>query len=891
MSVRKWSRKLTPILAAVLLVPALVLTGAPAAQAAAAQLVAAPDGQGSDCTREAPCDLAGAQLKARELVGSGSAVTVTLLAGRYDLSQTLRFSARDSGTPEHPVVWRAADPDAVVISGGTSLTGWTQYDAARGIWVADVPVGSRSRQLYVDGAWAPVAQATARELGFPTSWSGTSTGYRVTDATSRRWLDALRPEEVGQVEFVYTGKTGPWTQSRCPLSSVTAGESATTVTMLKTCWDGMTKRPPRAPIESGGLPNMSTSTVPTYVANHYSLLSAGEWYLDSAAGRLYYAPQPGVDIHDLDITLPRLERLVTVSGTLAEPVHDLSFEGLQFSYATWLGPSVTGFAEVQSNLHITGAPNQGKCTVTVPAGTCPYGALSQPLGNVDVTASRNVRFVGNTFRALGGAGLSVRYGAHGTVIEGNHITDTSGTGLFLGCTYDPQPWDPSTHDGIKQNCTPDPAAVAGDRIGRDEAVSDTLVANNVVHAVGRDYKAAPGITVLFGRDLRMVHNQVYDTPYTGITAGVVQGHATDADNPSNNPNVNARNEISDNLIHDYMQELRDGGAIYVEGHQAEYVHAADGTLDVEATRANGFVASGNVAFNDRPDTNYTYYDDAGSQFITWDANVAFRTAGASQGGCSPAGYLWTIDNYFAQRVGRYACSPPALAVTAENNTAIPASPTLDDVPEAILAGAGLEPAYSTLSKVGPRVLRYQSPRLADGTVLLAATGLRDQTKIYAGRTELDRRRIGSTFVEVVVPDSLASQPISVGVPAHPQQTTRVNETDPSVTSSGWSRSASRGLGDFQDDLLFTRTDGATVSFAFTGNRVRIHGEKNSDQAAVAIAIDDQDPVTVDTASPTRVADAVVYESPRLGDGPHTVTITKLSGTYATFDGYEYVYRW
>ncbi|MER6977355.1 hypothetical protein [Streptomyces carpinensis] len=48
---------------------------------------------------------------------------------------------------------------------------------------------------------------------------------------------------------------------------------------------------------------------------------------------------------------------------------------------------------------------------------------------------------------------------------------------------------------------------------------------------------------------------------------------------------------------------------------------------------------------------------------------------------------------------------------------------------------------------------------------------------------------------------------------------------------------------------------------------------------------------MDTASPKRVADAVVYESPRLGDGPHTVTITKPSGTHATFGGYEYVYRW
>lgn len=868
-----------------------VLAAVAPAQAATIHVIAAPDGKGVDCTATAPCDLDGAQAKARHLVSTGAPVTVELLDGRYELSETLRYTAEDSGTAEHPVVWRAADPGGVVISGGTRVTGWTEHDDERGIWVADVPTGSRSRQLYVDGAWAPVAQAEAGELGFPSSWKGTSTGYAVTDDASRKWLDALSPEDAGKVEFVYTGKTGPWTQSRCLVDSVAPEEGSTTVTMLDTCWNGMTRRPPRAPVESGGLPNMSTSTVPTRVENDYSLLSAGEWYLDSGAGRLYYAPRAGVDMKTLDVTLPRLERLVTVGGTLDEPVHDLVFEGLQFSYATWLGPSRTGFAEVQSNLHITGAPNQGKCTVTTPAGSCPYGALSQPLGNVDVTASRNVRFTGNSFRALGGAGLSVRYGATGTVIEGNDITDTSSTGIYLGCTYDPQPWDAGTHPGIKQHCTPDAAAVAGDTIGTDEVVKGTRVANNVIHAVGRDYKAAPGVTILFGQDLRMDHNEVFDTPYTGITAGIVQGHATDADNPGNNPNVNARNVISDNLIYNYMQELRDGGAIYVEGHQAQYIEKADGTLDIAATRANGFRASGNVAFNDRPDTNFTYYDDAGSQFITWDGNVAFKTSGASQGGCSPAGYLWTENNYLSGRIGRYPCPPDPLAVVTGNNTEIPSSPTLADVPEAKFAEAGLEPAHRALSRSGPLQLRYESPRSADGTRLLAVSGLTDHTRIYAGRTLLEQRRINSTFVEVAVPDAVASHPISVGRPADPQQWTRVNETDPSTTGSGWSLSSGRGLGDFQDDLLYAKDNGSTVSFRFTGSRVRVYGETNADQGELAITVDGGNPVTVDTWSPSRRSNTVVHETPRLRDGEHTVTITKLSGAYGTFDGYERLGRW
>lgn len=69
------------------------------------------------------------------------------------------------------------------------------------------------------------------------------------------------------------------------------------------------------------------------------------------------------------------------AGSLARPLHDVTFAGLQFSYATWNAPSLpTGFADVQSNLHRTGATDQGLCTFSDPAGSCPWGALTQPCG-------------------------------------------------------------------------------------------------------------------------------------------------------------------------------------------------------------------------------------------------------------------------------------------------------------------------------------------------------------------------------------------------------------------------------------------------------------------------------------------------------------------------------
>lgn len=859
----------------------------PASAATSQELFASPTGAGTACTSQSPCDLAEAQAKVRTTARDGAGITVTLLDGRYDQNKTLSFTDLDSGTVSSPVVWRAQHAGQAVVSGGTRIQSWKVQDSARGIYVAEVPKGSASRQLYIDGAWAPVAQASASELGFSDGWKGTATGYTVSNTKAVTWLSTLSAAEAASLEFVYTGKNGAWTQSRCMVQSVATSAGISTITMLPTCWKGMTQRPARGANESGGLPNMPVSTIPSYLANNYSLLSKGEWYLDSAAGKLYYAPQDANKIAALDITLPRLERLMTVAGSLTSPVHDLRFEGLRFSYATWLGPSSTGFAEVQSNLYITGTPSQGKCTETNPGGSCPYGALSQPLANIELSGSRNVSFTGNTFQGLGGAGLSVRYGATGTQIVGNHITETSGTGLNLGCTYDPQPWDASTHSVIKQNCVSNPGTVANDLIGDNEIVKNTYVANNVIHAVGKDYKAAPGVTILFGQDLQFVHNIVYDTPYSALTGGVIQGHATDSDNVSHNPNANARNVISFNLFYHYMQELKDGGAIYLEGHQGQYVKDAAGQLDIPATLANGMKVEGNVALQNEAETNFTYYDDAGSQFISWQGNVAlnsFTGAGNSQGGCSAAGHLRVTNNYFTRPSSSYECQS-AIDTVETGTTKIPVNASLADVPETIIAKAGLEPNYLKLSQTGQLKTRYTSTRTAEGMVLMAITGLNDDTKIYAGETQLNSRRIGASFVEVTVPAELATKPISVGAPDRWQ---RVNEVEAIPPNSVWKALTGRTFGDYKNDIYYATANEASLEFSFQGTRIRIHGETNSDQGNVLISIDGGPGQLISTYSDFRKADATIFESGALPQGTHTVKVVKKSGTYATFDGYSYL---
>ncbi|WP_329158025.1 hypothetical protein OHB49_04290 [Streptomyces sp. NBC_01717] len=186
-------------------------SAAPAQVATQAVLWAAPDGHGAACTSRNPCSLSAAQAAVRKVEGGRhpAGVTVELTDGTYRLSKPLEFGAADSGSTGHPVVWRAAPGAHPVISGATRVTGWSQVGST-GVWSASVPRGSASRQLYVDGTEASVAQATPAALHFTGGWVGSATGYDLSkDAAAVAWFAQLTPAQLAQVEFDYPGGSGP----------------------------------------------------------------------------------------------------------------------------------------------------------------------------------------------------------------------------------------------------------------------------------------------------------------------------------------------------------------------------------------------------------------------------------------------------------------------------------------------------------------------------------------------------------------------------------------------------------------------------------------------------------------------------------------------------------
>jgi hypothetical protein len=107
-------------------------------------------------------------------------------------------------------------------------------------------------------------------------------------------------------------------------------------------------------------------------------------------------------------------------------------------------------------------------------------------------------------------------------------------------------------------------------------------------------------------------------------------------------------------------------------------------------------------------------------------------------------------------------------------------------------------------------------------------------------------------------------------------------------SAGWQQSSNRGAGDFQDGVHYATANGASVSLQFTGTGVSVFMPTNSDEGTFQVTIDGVSRGTyAANTSSGYVPRVLVYSNGSLSNGTHTLTLTKLSGTYLVLDFIQY----
>lgn len=432
-------------------------------------------------------------------------VNVFLRGGTYSIDQTIEFDTRDSGTAENPVVYKAFPGERPVISGGVRLTGWRPEGNV--IWKARTE-GLEFRQLYVDGRKAPRSRWPRMGEYFRLdTWDEQNREIVLPAELIRDWDNF--PEVEMYVQML-------WSIALMRLESYALQEGKARVTVRNPERDLVFKR-----LWPKKIPNQ---------AFHYEnarefITEPGEWSLSRRDGVVYYYPRPGEQMETAEVIVPRVQTLLSIKGTLDQPVRHLTVEGITFLHSTWLLPFEQGYLNNQAGQY------------TIEPTVDNHQFVGRPPAAVEVSAAHHVTLRRNVFKKLGAVGLDLHYGTRECEVVGNVFYDIAGSGISHAKLSDP---DVEVH--IPYNPEDERELSVGDRIH-----------NNYIEQIGYEYGGAIGILSGWPVAVEIDHNELRDLAYTGISIGWGWTHE---------PNAMRDNRIRWNHVDRPMTLFGDGGGIY-----------------------------------------------------------------------------------------------------------------------------------------------------------------------------------------------------------------------------------------------------------------------------------------------------------------------------------------
>lgn len=384
---------------------------------------------------------------------------VTINKGTYLLTQPLLINDSAGGSAVHRVIYKAADGDAVLISGGITASGWTQAAGKPYYQTSIIP--TEVRDLYVAGERRTRARTNAAITGIGWSLSGTTRQGILIDQVLLPFI--AHPE---QVEL---HMQSDWRDAYVPVQSIS---------LVNGAWDLRSNRINEASSlnPESAAPNYARRF---YVENAIELLDQpDEWCFDRTSKTLYYYPKVGENIATLEVIVPVCERLLDIAGSsLADKVRNIRIEGLRFANTAWNAPSNEGWFGWQSE------------SLARPANTAVPAAIR--LNNATGVTIYNCQV-----RNTAAAGLALPNGVSASRIEGCYFFDIGDAAVLVSTTE---------HNAI-------------DATGEEVCTNDTIV-NNLIVRAGAAFRGAPGISAFYTDGLVIDHNTLMELPYSGISLG------------------------------------------------------------------------------------------------------------------------------------------------------------------------------------------------------------------------------------------------------------------------------------------------------------------------------------------------------------------------------------
>jgi len=388
-------------------------------------------------------------------------VEIVLASGTYVLSRPFELGAADSGTPEAPVVYRAAEAGKVAFSGGVAIKGW--QPAAGGEWRAPVDLAAFGAkcpsQLFVDGARRERPQ-----------WPREGTAETLTDKairsktkpyTSQIGVEPLNLPATWRVsretEFMMFNA---WRASRFFADGYDAATDTLTL---------------RGVLEIR--PSRHRSNVPFILDNvAVDRLDRGTWQCDRDRAEIRYAPLDGEDLRAVPVVAPRLDRLLVVKGSDGDRVHDIRFVGIAFEYAGWRLPEKGWF------------PTQAE-----------YGLTSA----IEAQYCASIAFSRIEVRHTGAAAINIGKACTDSEVSDSSFRDLGGGAITVGLD--------------QRRPEPDSDWTGGQT--SPVATSNIRILRNRIDGIGRIQKAGVGIRSAQADHITIAGNDIRDSFYSGISVG------------------------------------------------------------------------------------------------------------------------------------------------------------------------------------------------------------------------------------------------------------------------------------------------------------------------------------------------------------------------------------
>jgi len=521
----------------------------------AAEIWVSPEGNNANAgTREKPlADIGLALRKARELrrlsdPSAAKGISIILKGGVYTLNEPLFIRPEDSGTAESPTVFQAAPGETPVLSGGITVKNWQKAagniaglpaEAQGKVWVANAPEIADDvidfRQLWVNN----VKAVRSRDVKIGTMSRILSWNHK--DETC--WIP--KPQaDISKAKGMEMLIHQWWAIATLRVKSVeTQGDSAK-LSFYQPESRVQSEHPWPAPWIS-----KETGNSAFFLSNAIEFLNEpGEWYLDKRARKIYYWPRSNENLNSSTVTIPFLETLVKMQGTIDNPVSYVFFKGISFQHSGWLRPSKEGHVPHQAGMYMLDAYKLKIPGTPDKKGLENQAWVGRPAAAVEVSFTNNTAFESCRFEHLASTGLDYKRGTHNDRIKGNLFKDIGGSAIIVGVFSDEAaevhlPYNPSDERDVSTN---------------------TLVSNNLITDVTNEDWGSIGIAAGYVKNISIEHNDISEISYTGISMGWGWTRTV---------NAMRNNRIVANKIHHFAKHMYDVSSIYTLSAQPASVIA------------------------------------------------------------------------------------------------------------------------------------------------------------------------------------------------------------------------------------------------------------------------------------------------------------------------------